>query len=150
MEHQRRKKKIKTSTVVKIVVIILLVAAILAGVIYYLRNRVRTEYGNRSNASIESAAVESGSISTTVYGTGRLQDDDTQTQTVPDGGSMPSNQGSSFADGDFSGFSGNGSAQSETGLSDGTNVQIVSGLQAGQSVYYRYADSIEYSFVRPT
>ena len=41
-----------------------------------------------------------------------------------------------------------GLIQVETGLSDGTNVQIVSGLEAGQSVFYRYADSIEYSFVR--
>ena len=43
-----------------------------------------------------------------------------------------------------------GLIQVETGLSDGTNVQILSGLQSGQSVFYRYADSIEYSFVRPT
>ena len=38
--------------------------------------------------------------------------------------------------------------KSITGVSDGTNVQILSGLQQGQVVYYRYADSIEYSFVR--
>ena len=84
MDH-RRKKKIKTSAIVKTVVIVLLLAAILTGVILYLRNRVKTEYGSRSNASIESATVESGSISTTVYGTGRLQDDDTETLEIPDG-----------------------------------------------------------------
>ncbi len=36
----------------------------------------------------------------------------------------------------------------ETGRSDGNRVELLSGLEAGQSFYYRYADSIEYSFVR--
>ena len=85
MEHQRRKKKIKASTVVKIVIAVLLIAAILAGVIYYLRSRVKEQYGSRSSANILSATVQSGSISTTVYGTGRLQDDDTETVAVPTG-----------------------------------------------------------------
>lgn len=85
MEHQRRKKKIKASTVVKIVIAVLLIAAILAGVICYLRSRVKEQYGSRSSANILSATVQSGSISTTVYGTGRLQDDDTETVAVPTG-----------------------------------------------------------------
>ena len=85
MEHQRRKKKIKASTVVKIVIAVLLIAAILAGVIYYLRSRVKAQYGSRSSANVLSATVQSGSISTTVYGTGRLQDDDVETAAVPTG-----------------------------------------------------------------
>ena len=85
MDHTRRKKKMKSSTVVKTVVIILLLAAVLTGVILYLRNRVKTQYGSKSNASIESATVKSGSISTTVYGTGRLQDNDTETLEIPEG-----------------------------------------------------------------
>ena len=36
----------------------------------------------------------------------------------------------------------------QTGLSDGTLVELLSGLSKGSSFYYRYADSIEYSFVR--
>ena len=36
----------------------------------------------------------------------------------------------------------------QTGLSDGSLVEILSGLSEGSSFYYRYADSIEYSFVR--
>ena len=35
-----------------------------------------------------------------------------------------------------------------TGLSDGSLVELLSGLPEGSSFYYRYADSIEYSFVR--
>lgn len=36
-----------------------------------------------------------------------------------------------------------------TGVSDGEDVQIVSGLSEGDKVYYRYADSIEFNFVSP-
>lgn len=36
----------------------------------------------------------------------------------------------------------------QTGLSDGTLVELLSGLSEGSSFYYRYADSIEYSFVK--
>lgn len=36
----------------------------------------------------------------------------------------------------------------QTGLSDGSLVELLSGLSEGNSFYYRYADSIEYSFVR--
>ena len=31
-------------------------------------------------------------------------------------------------------------------LDVGTNVQILSGLAQGETVYYRYADSLEYTF----
>lgn len=36
----------------------------------------------------------------------------------------------------------------QTGLSDGSLVELLSGLSEGNRFYYRYADSIEYSFVR--
>ncbi len=36
----------------------------------------------------------------------------------------------------------------QTGLSDGSLVELLSGLSKGSSFYYRYADSIEYSFVK--
>ncbi len=32
----------------------------------------------------------------------------------------------------------------QTGVSDGTDVEIVSGLSLGDTFYYRYADSISY------
>ena len=35
-----------------------------------------------------------------------------------------------------------------TGLSDGENVEVLSGLSEGETVYYRYADTLEYSFVK--
>ena len=84
MEHQRRKKKIKKSTIIKIVVIAAVVLAVLTGVVIFLQKQVKSKFAKSSEASIKSAAVESGSISTTVYGKGRLQDDDVETQEVPD------------------------------------------------------------------
>lgn len=41
-----------------------------------------------------------------------------------------------------------GPVEIQTGLSDGCLVELLSGLSEGSSFYYRYADSIEYSFVR--
>ena len=35
----------------------------------------------------------------------------------------------------------------ETGYSDGNSVIILSGLELGEKVYYRYADSLQYSFI---
>lgn len=84
MEHQRRKKKIKKSTIIKIVVIAAVVLAVLTGVVIFLQKQVKNKFAKSNEASIKSAAVESGSISTTVYGKGRLQDDDVETQEVPD------------------------------------------------------------------
>ena len=84
MEHQRRKKKMKKSTIVKIVVSVVIVAGILTGTVIYLRNRVKTEFASKSESSIKTATVTSGSISTTVYGKGRLKDDDVETQSVPE------------------------------------------------------------------
>lgn len=84
MEHKRRKKKIQKSTIIKIVAIAVVVTGILTGVVIYLQKRVKSQFGNKSEAEIKTAAVESGSISTTVYGTGRLKDNDVETQEVPD------------------------------------------------------------------
>ena len=84
MEHKRRKKKIQKSTIIKIVAIAVVVTGILTGVVIYLQKRVKSQFANKSEATIKTASVESGSISTTVYGTGRLKDDDVETQEVPD------------------------------------------------------------------
>ena len=74
----------KKSTIIKIVVSVVIVAGILTGTVIYLRNRVKTEFANKSESSIKTATVTSGSISTTVYGKGRLKDDDVETQDVPE------------------------------------------------------------------
>lgn len=85
MDHKRRKKRVRISKIIKIVVALVLVGGILAGVTIYLKNRVKDKYAQDTDNGIKSVSVESGSISTTVYGTGRLSDDDTNTQSIPDG-----------------------------------------------------------------
>ena len=84
MEHQRRKKKIKKSTIIKIVVSVTAAAVILTGVVIYLQKSVKSKFAKSSEDTIKTATVETGSVSTTVYGKGRLQDDDVETQEVPD------------------------------------------------------------------
>ena len=85
MEHRRRKKSVKKSTVIKIVAGVVIASGILTGVVIHLKNRVKNEFAKTSAASIKTAKVESGSVSTTVYGTGRLEDDDVETQEIPEG-----------------------------------------------------------------
>lgn len=40
-----------------------------------------------------------------------------------------------------------GLVEVETGVSDGEVVEILSGLSLGDSFYYRYADTVTYSFL---
>ena len=75
----------KKSTIIKIVAGVVIASGILTGVVIYLKNRVKNEFAKTSESSIKTATVESGSVSTTVYGTGRLVDDDVETQEIPEG-----------------------------------------------------------------
>ena len=41
-----------------------------------------------------------------------------------------------------------GEVEIKTGISDGKNVEILSGLNEGDSIWYKYADGLVYKFVR--
>ena len=41
-----------------------------------------------------------------------------------------------------------GEVEVKTGLSDGKNVEITSGLNEGDQIWYKYADGLVYKFVR--
>ena len=41
-----------------------------------------------------------------------------------------------------------GEVEVKTGLSDGKNVEIVSGLNEGDQIWYKYANGLIYNFVR--
>lgn len=84
MGHKRR-KKVKASTVVKSVTAIVLTGGLLTGAVVILKDRVKTQFADKDDSNFKSATVGSGSISTTVYGSGRLSDDDVETQEIPDG-----------------------------------------------------------------
>ena len=63
----RRKKTLQKIIAVTSVVLVILLAAVLL-----TRKTVRAKYGSRSNAQVQTAQVTTGSIRTTVSGTGAL------------------------------------------------------------------------------
>jgi len=84
MKGSRRKKvnKRKAAKVITIIAILLIIAVI--GIII-LRNKVSETYGSDDGPDYTTATVETGSISTTVYGSGTLQDEDAEEYVIPDG-----------------------------------------------------------------
>lgn len=85
METNRRKIKLSGKKLRKLIIIIALVLAALVGLALYLRARVTREFGSRGAEEISSAQVTRGEISTSVYSSGRLSDDDVEKQTIPAG-----------------------------------------------------------------
>lgn len=70
MAQKRRKNKISRKTVIKIVIfIVILLAVILAGM-RFLRKKVNDNFAKQSEDTVQTAQVTSGSISTTVSGSG--------------------------------------------------------------------------------
>ncbi|MBO4864354.1 MAG: HlyD family efflux transporter periplasmic adaptor subunit [Eubacterium sp.] len=84
MKEKRRKKKISKGKLIRIIITIVVVLALLSGGVVFLREKVSEKYGTKSESSVTSVTVEAGSISTTVYGSGQLSDDDVEEITVPD------------------------------------------------------------------
>lgn len=85
METNRRKVKLSGKKLRKIIIITVLVLAILAGAALYLRARVTREFASRGADEISRAQVTRGEISTSVYSSGRLSDDDVEKQVIPTG-----------------------------------------------------------------
>lgn len=85
METNRRKVKLSGKKLRKVIIITALVLVALAGLALYLRARVTRSFASRSAEEVSSAVVTRGSISTSVYSSGRLGDDDVEKQTIPSG-----------------------------------------------------------------
>lgn len=85
METNRRKVKLSGKKLRKIIIITVLVLAVLAGAALYLRSRVTREFASRGADEISQAQVTRGEISTSVYSSGRLSDDDVEKQVIPTG-----------------------------------------------------------------
>ncbi len=75
---KRRKRRIWLTTIIIVAVVILALAI----TVLYLRNRVRTKFA-ANGAEVLSYAATTGSISTTVSGSGTLEDVDLEELTVP-------------------------------------------------------------------
>ena len=85
MTNDRRKVTLSLKKLRKIIVIAVIAIAALTGLALWLRSRVASQFGRQDDTEISSAAVTRGSISTSVYGSGRLSDDDVETLEIPSG-----------------------------------------------------------------
>lgn len=85
MTTDRRKVKLSKAKLRKIIIITAAVAAVLTCLAFWLRSRVTSRFGRSNDTEISTAEVTRGSISTSVYGSGRLSDDDIETQDIPSG-----------------------------------------------------------------
>lgn len=85
MTNDRCKVKLSREKLRKIIIIAVIAIAALTGLALWLRSRVASQFGRQNDTEISSAAVTRGSISTSVYGSGRLSDDDVETLEIPSG-----------------------------------------------------------------
>lgn len=83
MKNDRRSTKLTPKQIKKIVIIAVIVIALLTGLALYLRKRVTDSFGGNGGSEVISASVTTGSISTSVSGSGRLTDDDVDQLDIP-------------------------------------------------------------------
>ena len=84
MSEKRRKKKMNKAKLAKMIVITLIILAVISAAVLILRKKVSEKFAKTDQTNILSASVTKDSISTTVYGSGQLTDDDTVEITIPD------------------------------------------------------------------
>lgn len=84
MKHSRRKSKITAGGIVRVIIVLLFLLAAGAAAVRYMSSRVESEYAQDDKEEASSAQVTRGSISTSVYGSGRLYDDDEESFTIPE------------------------------------------------------------------
>ena len=78
--QQRRQRKKRITT---IVVVVLLALVLLAFALSFLRDRITERFAEEEEIAIQSAQVTVGSIQTTVSGSGRLSDEESETISLP-------------------------------------------------------------------
>ena len=83
MGSGRRKNPMKKSTIIKIAAALVIAAAAGFILVRTLRTHVSEKYGSKEEAAILSAQVTSGSISTTVSGSGTLTNEESEDTFIP-------------------------------------------------------------------
>ncbi len=76
----RRRKKVKTAVILTVIVVVVLVGVAIG--VTALRKKISSQVSSSSESSVTSAEVTTGSISTTVSGSGTLADQDVESITV--------------------------------------------------------------------
>lgn len=85
MNKGRRNIRLSPAQVKKLVVAVVVTAVILVGLVLVLRRQVKERFSGENNKEVVSAEVTTGSISTSVYGSGLLTDEDVEELTIPSG-----------------------------------------------------------------
>ena len=85
MNQNRRSAKLSPAQIKKLLIILALVAAVLTALVLVLRNRVKQQFGREEEQQVLSASVTTGSISSSVYGSGLLADEDVEQLDIPGG-----------------------------------------------------------------
>ena len=85
MKKSRRRNKPGKNRVIRIITFLLVAATIVTLGIRYLQNKVSEEYAEEPKDTVIQGTATRGSISTSVYGTGMLSDDDVEKLEILDG-----------------------------------------------------------------
>lgn len=85
MNQNRRSAKLSPAQIKKLLIILALVAAVLTALVLVLRTRVKQQFGREEEQQVLSASVTTGSISSSVYGSGLLADEDVEQLDIPGG-----------------------------------------------------------------
>ena len=84
MSEKRKKKKLNKKRLIRNIIIIVIVLGLITAGVIILRKKITEKYNSEAASEIISVTAETGSISTTVYGSGRLSDDDVAEISIPD------------------------------------------------------------------
>ena len=85
MKNSKRRRKSTGAGIAKAILILLIIAVAVAVAVLVLRDKVENEYAGDNEDEIIQGTVTRGSISTSVYGSGRLSDDDVENIDIPEG-----------------------------------------------------------------
>ena len=85
MNKTRRRKKFSGRKLAKLFVTLIVIAAIATVVVLRLQSKVEDEFAREEKDEVQEGRVTVGSISTSVYGSGRLYDDDVENIEIPAG-----------------------------------------------------------------
>ena len=83
MSAKRRKQPVSKKKIITITIAVAVVIIFLCVGVYVLRSKVNEEFGSSDSSNVESAEVTTGSISTTVSGSGTLADEDSEEVDIP-------------------------------------------------------------------
>lgn len=83
MSAVRRKEPVDKKKLKKIAAIAVAVLAVILLLLFFMRKKVRNTFGKKNTSEVQTAEVTTGSISTTISGSGTLENEESKEITVP-------------------------------------------------------------------